>query len=132
MASVEITKLLMHSERMYDGYLDGMNGDVLYGWALNVAQPDQEVKVSFYHQGVLIGEMLAREFREDFLKAKVGWGHGGYGFYFPVPPEFRALRNYTVSVYVEGKTELLGSPLQVSETPELPFRTRGNHIRDFL
>jgi SAM-dependent methyltransferase len=132
MASVEITKWLIRPARIYDGYLDGMNGDVIYGWALNASQPDQEVKVSFYHQGALIGELVAREFREDLRRAKLGWGHGGYGFYFTVPPEVRALRSYTVSAYADGKTELPGSPLQVNETPGLPFRTRGNHVRDFL
>jgi len=132
MASVEITKLLMRSQRMYDGYLDGMNGNVLYGWALNVSDPEQEVTVSIHHNGVQIGEMVARDFREDLRKLRVGWGHGGYGFYFPVPPEIRALRNYTLRVFVEGKNELLGSPLEVIETPELPFRTRGNQVRDFL
>jgi SAM-dependent methyltransferase len=132
MASVEITKLLMRSERMYDGYLDGKNGDLIYGWAVNATQPDQEVTVSFYHDRVLIGQMVAKEYREDLRKAKVGWGHGGYGFYFPVPPKVRAQRNYTVRVYADGKTELHGSPLEVIETPELPFRTCGNHVRDFL
>jgi SAM-dependent methyltransferase len=132
MASLEITKLLMSSKWMYDGYLDGINGDVVYGWALNVSRPDQEVKVSFYHKSVLIGELKATEFREDLRKAKVGWGHGGYGFYFPVPAEVRALRNYTLSAYADNKTELPGSPLNVFETPELPFRKRGNHVRDFL
>ena len=63
MASVEITKLLMRSQRMYDGYLDGMNGNVLYGWALNVSDPEHEVIVSIHHNGAQIGEMLARDFR---------------------------------------------------------------------
>jgi len=132
MASVEITKLLMGSERMYDGYLDGLNGDVIYGWALNVSKPDQEVNVSFYHDGVAIGEQVAREFREDLRKSKVGWGHGSYGFYFPVPPAVRALRKYTLRAYADGRIELPGSPLEVIETPELPFQKRGSHIRDFL
>jgi len=132
MASLEIVKLLMRSERMYDGYLDGMNGDLIYGWAVNASKPDQEVTVSFYHKGVAIGEIAAKAFREDLRKAKIGWGHGGYGFYFPVPPAVRALKNYTVRVYADGKTELPGSPLGVIEKPELPFRRPGNHVRDFL
>ena len=109
-----------------------MNGDVIYGWVLKVAEPDQEVTVSFYHDGTAIGEAVAREFREDLRQAKIGLGHGGYGFSFRVPPQVRARRNYTLRAYAGGKTELVGSPLEVNETPELPFRKCGSHIRDFL
>jgi|SRR5579864_2611040 len=132
MAFPAFTKLLTRSRRMYDGHLDGMNGDVIYGWALNVSQPSQEVTVNFYQDGMAIGEAIAREFREDLRQAKIGLGHGGYGFTFPVPPKIRALRNYTLRAYAGGKTELAGSPLEVNETPELPFRKRGDHVRDFL
>ena len=132
MALPAITKLLTRSKRSYEGHLDGMNGDVIYGWALNVAEPDQEVRVSFGHDGVGIGYAVAREFREDLRKAKIGLGHGSYGFNFRVPPEIRALRNYSLRAYAGGKTELAGSPLEVNETPELPFRKCGSQIRDFL
>ena len=96
MAFQEITKLLMRSKRMYDGHLDGMNGDSIYGWALNVAALDQEVTVRFYHERAAIGEAVAREFREDLRQAKIGLGHGSYGFSFRVPPEIRSRRNYTL------------------------------------
>jgi SAM-dependent methyltransferase len=109
-----------------------MNGDAVYGWALKIGEPERELTVSFYHEGVAIGEAVAREFREDLRKAKIGLGHGSYGFNFAVPAEIRVLRNYSLRAYVEGKTELAGSPLEVNETPELPFRKRGNHVRDFL
>src|ERR1700737_2307709 len=118
MAFPAITKLLTRSKHTYDGRVDGMNGDVIYGWALNVSEPSQEVTVSFYRDGMAIGEAVAREFREDLRKAKIGLGHGGYGFNFPVPPAVRALRNYSVRAYAGGKAELVGSPLEVNETPE--------------
>ena len=132
MALPAITKLLTRSRPAYDGHLDSMNGDAIYGWALDHAKPDQEVTVNFFHDGVVIGTAVAREFREDLRKAKIGSGHGSYGFSFPVPPTIRALRNYTLRAFAGGKTELAGSPLEVNETPELPFRKRGHHIRDFL
>ena len=132
MALRAITKLLTRSEGAYDGHLDGMNGDAIYGWALKIAEPGQELTVRIYHEGVGIGEAVAREFREDLRRAKIGLGHGSYGFHFDVPPKIRALRNYTLRVYVGSKTELSGSPLEVRETPDLPFRKRGNHVRDFL
>jgi SAM-dependent methyltransferase len=132
MALPAIGKLLTRSKRTFDGRLDGMNGDVIYGWALNIAEPDQEVVVSFFHNGKVIGEAVAGEFREDLRKAKIGLGHGSYGFSFAVPQEVRALRNYTLRAYAASKTELAGSPLEVNETPELPFRKCGSHVRDFL
>ena len=133
MAFPEITKLLKRSQpRLYDGHLDGMNGDFIYGWALNITAPEREVIVNFYHEGIAIGEAVAREFREDLRKAKIGLGHGSYGFSFQVPAEIRSRRNYKLQAFVNGKVELEGSPLEVNETPELPFRKRGNHLRDFL
>src|ERR1700682_5967129 len=118
MAFPAITKLLTRSKRLYDGRLDGMNGDVIYGWALKVARPDQQVTVRFYHDGRAIGEAVAREFREDLRKAKIGLGHGSYGYTFPVPPEIRARRNYILRAYTADRSELVGSPLEVNETPE--------------
>src|SRR5579864_4149145 len=132
MALHEITKLLARSRRIYEGHLDGMNGDVIYGWALNISAPDQEVTVSFYHGRSALGEAVAREYREDLRQAKIGLGHGSYGFSFRVPAEVRSLRNYKLRAYAGDKSELTGSPLEVNETPELPFRKRGSHVRDFL
>ena len=117
---------------MYDGHLDGMNGDVVYGWALNVAAPAEEVTVTFYHARAAIGQAVAKEFREDLRRAKIGLGHGSYGFSFRVPAKLRSQRKYTLRVYAGGSSELAGSPLDVNETPELPFRKPGSHVRDFL
>ena len=132
MALHEITKLLARSRRVYEGHLDGMNGDVIYGWALNISAPEKEVTVSFYHGRSALGEAVAREYREDLRQAKIGLGHGSYGFSFRVPAEVRSLRNYKLRAYAGDKSELMGSPLEVNETPELPFRKRGSHVRDFL
>jgi ubiquinone/menaquinone biosynthesis C-methylase UbiE len=128
----DIARLLGRSKRTHEGHLDGMNGDVVYGWALSLADPAEEVKVKFYRNGNLIGEAVAREYRQDLHKARVGLGHGNYGFSFQVPAQIRALRNYTLSAFAGGDTELAGSPLEINEAPELPFRRRGTHVRDFL
>lgn len=132
MAFPQIAKLLNRRPRGIRGWLDGINGGVVYGWAVNLSNPGEEVKVTFFHEGVQIGELIAREFREDLRQAKVGLGHGGYGFYFPVPEQVRALRNYTLRAYANGKKELPGSPMEIHETPEMPLSKRGNHVRDFL
>ena len=109
MAWRAITKLLTRSDGAYEGHLDGMNGDAIYGWALKIAEPARELTVRIYHEGVGIGEAVAREFREDLRLAKIGLGHGSYGFHFDVPPKIRALRNYTLRAYVGNKKELTGS-----------------------
>jgi SAM-dependent methyltransferase len=115
----------------YDGYLDGVDSGAAYGWAASLADSSQAVNVAVRCNGRVVGHAVANMFREDLRRIGVCQGHGNYGFRLPVPQEIRALRNYTLSAHA-GQEELKGSPIQVSEEPEFPFRHRGSHIRDFL
>lgn len=116
----------------YEGYLDGVDSGFAYGWAAGLANRSEVVDVVLHCNGQVLGHAAANMYREDLHKNKVCEGHGNYGFRLEVPEEIRALRNYSISAYAGGKEELKGSPCQVSETPEFPFRRRGSHVRDFL
>lgn len=115
----------------YEGHLDGIDGGDAYGWAASRVNPSQPVSVTIRCDGRVLGQATANMFREDLRRGGICQGHGKYGFRFPLPDDVHTLRNYTLSARA-GDEELKGSPLQVSEEPEFPFRRRGSDVRDFL
>ena len=105
---------------LYMSHLDGLHDGALHGWAVNVQHPAELVKVGFYHDGACIGETTAMHFREDLVRPSIGLGHGKYAFAFPVPTSIRVLREYTLSVKLDGSYEVFGSPAHIVEPFEFP------------
>lgn len=60
------------------GYIDGVIGDELVGWALDDDAPERRLLVRGELHGVLLGTVEASEPRHDLVTA--GFGDGSYGF----------------------------------------------------
>ena len=67
------------------GQVDKVNGGFkVEGWAQDLANPDFPVMLEVLHDGMLLGEVLACEFRPDLLKAGIGRGYSAFTFVSPV------------------------------------------------
>ncbi len=66
------------------GYIDGVIGDELVGWALDDAAPDNRLRVRGELDGVVLDTVEASEPRRDLVTA--GFGDGGYGFRIAFDP----------------------------------------------
>ncbi|MBL0162008.1 MAG: methyltransferase domain-containing protein [Bryobacterales bacterium] len=95
------------------GHLGSCEGRIVAGWALDPTNPASPVTVSIYADAVLLGTAVADRFREDLQSAGIGEGHGRYGFAFYIPPSFRPSRPFQLSVSVEGRNALPGSPFTI-------------------
>ena len=117
---LEFPRLRRRKPFPYKCYLDGVRDGALHGWAVNVRQPAEPVKVSIYYEGTCIGEVTAMNFRQDLVRPSIGLGHGNYAFALPVPPRIRVLREYTLFALLDGQFEILGSPAHVVEPSQFP------------
>jgi len=66
------------------GYIDGVIGDELVGWALEEEVPGRRLHVRGELDGVVLGTVEASEPREDLVRA--GFGDGSYGFRIQLDP----------------------------------------------
>jgi hypothetical protein len=67
------------------GNVDKVNGGFkLEGWAQDVANPDYPVILEVLHDGTVLGEVLACEFRPDLAKAGMGRGYSAFTFVSPI------------------------------------------------
>jgi hypothetical protein len=89
------------------GYIDGVIGGSLHGWAWDEEEPARRVVVRGRIDGTLLGTARAAEPRGDL--ARNGIGDGGHGFRIPLAGPLEPGTHAVAVVAVEG-----GAPLQLS------------------
>jgi len=90
-----------------EGNFDGVNADVITGWALDMTKPANPVTVDLYDGDALLASVPAREFRQDLLDARKGDGY--HGFTIPTPAPLKDGQPHTVHAKCAGG-ELKNSP----------------------
>ncbi len=71
---------------MIDGYVGQVLPDQILGWAFNKDHPDAHVEVHFYLGERHLGSAIAKNYRPDLAKARIG--RGDHGFVFRLHEEF--------------------------------------------
>jgi hypothetical protein len=66
------------------GYLDQAGPTICFGWAQDIAAPEEPVCIDITADGRTIGRVLANLYRADVREA--GYGSGYHGFEFLLPP----------------------------------------------
>lgn len=95
------------------GFVDGVTGNAIDGWAFEPAHPDERVVVELRLDGQTVAATVADRHRTDLIRA--GIGDAFHGFRFPLKPGL-AERRAELSVVARG----MGG----GETP-LPLFQRG-------
>jgi hypothetical protein len=70
-------KLRGHVEKVSGGFK-------VEGWAQDLANPDFPVALEVLHDGMVLGEVLACDFRPDLAKAGIGRGYSAFTFVSPI------------------------------------------------
>jgi hypothetical protein len=94
------------------GQVDKVHGGFkVEGWAQDLSNPDFPVSLELLHDGVVLGEVLACDYRPDLQKAGIGRGYHAFTFVSPIrlTPEIQA------GLSVRRKSD--GAPLGVN--PEI-------------
>lgn len=101
---------------LIEGCVDTLAHDGIHGWALDRAHPGEPLRILILHQGRLVAEGHAGQFRQDLIDA--GHSHGHHGFVIPLPASLPSLPGLRLHVHEAATgTELPQSPL-IHETPQ--------------
>lgn len=67
------------------GHVEQVNGGFkVEGWAQDLANPEFPVTLEVLHDGMVLGEVLACDFRPDLAKAGIGRGYSAFTFVSPI------------------------------------------------
>ena len=110
--------LLLKSKIQFDGWIDRVEGDVIFGWLARRTQSGRlhaGGKVAIYCNEELVGQVKADDYRPDVAAALNV--DAACGFHFQIPPRFL---NKTTEISVETfpqRWTLNGSPISLSFLP---------------
>ena len=101
------------------GYIDGVIGDELVGWALDDAAPASRLRVRGELDGVVLGTVDACEPRRDLVTA--GFGDGSYGFRIALDPGLLTPGLHRVAAIVRGEPMPLARDWIVRDREDRPL-----------
>ena len=109
------------------GWTDGLDGDVLRGWAADMSKSETPLHVEAFVGSRSIGSGLADQFRQDLVDA--GYGHGRHGFAFRVTiPPLTSIEDFKVVAHApvaSSPTRRRAVPLQLSRDAKLQIMSSG-------
>jgi hypothetical protein len=101
------------------GNVDKVNGGFkVEGWAQDVANPDYPVTLEVLHDGTVLGEVLACEFRPHLVKAGMGRGYSAFTFVSPI--RLTAEMYAALSVRRKSDGASLGINPEIAKTAQPP------------
>jgi hypothetical protein len=102
------------------GHLDGVVDGRIFGWACDAAAPDLPVRLRIVDDGVVIGEVVADQYRPDLEQAGISGGR--HGFELIVSAGLSPLRRHVVRVQrVDDEQDVVGSPFVIEATSAAPL-----------
>ena len=105
---------LVQTERRFHGFIDGIQGDVMHGWAADPTSP-APLTLELLVDGAVRAAFPADQFRPDLAAHGIGTGH--HGFKQTLPAGLRRMAK--LAVRVAGRTHELdgsGRPLKAWAT----------------
>lgn len=97
------------------GYIDGLDGAFLCGWAYQTDDPYKTLEVEIFVDGSSVGKVSAALDRPDLKHSDIPQLHG---FRFPIPDDLKDGKIHVVDVNAEGKA-LRNAPFRIA-FPALP------------
>lgn len=79
---------------MIKGYVDGLFGDHVGGWAFDEGAPDEHLRIEILEKGQVVGSGSASGERQDLAAA--GMGRGDHAFLIGVPDRIKSLRELVI------------------------------------
>jgi len=105
----------------YQGNLDGVDCQIIAGWAWDGSKPNTPINVDVYDGGALIGTVSANQFRGDLVNA--GIGNGYHGFSFNTPASVRDGQVHSIRVSVSGTVVGVANSPRTTACPAEKFYT---------
>ncbi|MEM4935377.1 MAG: glycosyltransferase, partial [Thermoplasmata archaeon] len=78
LSNYNLLKKIFKKKRRIKGFLDGIDGQYVFGWAWDPENPEKRLEVVVYVDGVPVAEGVADLYREDLERAGIGDGRHGF------------------------------------------------------
>lgn len=112
----------------FEGFVDGADCEVIFGWAWDKNLPNVPISVDIYFDGALRDTIVAGLPRADLAAA--GKGDGRHAFSYPFPFDLKDGGPHTLRVVYAGTNQdLSGSPQTISSCT-VPPQYAGLHNRN--
>ncbi|MEM4619298.1 MAG: hypothetical protein QW607_03685 [Desulfurococcaceae archaeon] len=122
LSSSNIVKKIFKKKRKIKGFLDGIDGQYVFGWVWDRENPEERLEVIIYVDGKPIATGVADIYRQDLEKA--GIGDGRHGFRIKLGTNIFDGNEHELSVKVINDNSLV-------EKPTLSKIFRLSNINDF-
>ncbi|WP_229312248.1 putative Ig domain-containing protein [Larkinella punicea] len=100
----------------FEGYLSVVNCQEIRGWVWDRNKPNTPMLVEFFADGISIGTIEAKNYRQDLKDAQKG--NGAHGYAFATPAQVKDNVNHQISAKVQNSTYVLkGSPINLTCAP---------------
>lgn len=111
---------ILKKRKKIKGFLDGIDGQYVFGWAWDRENPEKRLEVVVYVDGEPVAEGVADIYREDLEKE--GIGDGRYGFRVKLPEDSIKRPICEISVKIKSENlELQNSPCNAYFTDFLNY-----------
>lgn len=87
------------------GYSDGLQKEILIGWAVNRLDPNTPARLHILIDGQEIAQILADQSRSD-VQTALKMPHDKVGFTFPIPSKFMDGKEHDISIRLPDRTAL--------------------------
>jgi hypothetical protein len=87
-------------EPIYQGYVDNVTCDGIWGWAWNANEPNTPISVSIHIDNIPAAVVLADQFRQDLVDN--GIGNGNHGFSTLIPAQYKDGLPHMILVYASN------------------------------
>ncbi|WP_229311795.1 putative Ig domain-containing protein [Larkinella rosea] len=100
----------------FEGYLSVVSCQEMRGWVWDRTKPNTPLMVEFFSDGISIGTMEAKNYRQDLKDAQKG--NGNHGYVFPTPAGIKNNVTHQISAKVQNSIYFLkGSPIALKCAP---------------
>lgn len=99
----------------YEGFHDGADCNVIFGWAWDSTHPNTPISVDIYSGNNLIATILANQFRQDLVNA--GKGDGNHAFSLNTPMILKDNKPHTISIGFHGTDIALSNSFRTITCP---------------
>ena len=107
-----------------NGYLDGIQGDKLFGWTYDPDAPSAPIAVHFYIDGSAGIGTFAGATATDVLRSDVNQAlgiTGNHGFAFTIPPQYQDGKTHQIYAYGIDTTDTTGYSNSLLHSSPLSF-----------
>ncbi|MEM0325266.1 MAG: hypothetical protein QXW35_05160 [Candidatus Aenigmatarchaeota archaeon] len=118
LSNYNLLKKIFKKKRRIKGFLDGIDGQYVFGWAWDPENPEKRLEVVVYVDGEPVAEGVADLYREDLERAGIGDGRHGFRIELPFDIYNKLYKKENSKLIVKVYDEIIGM-IKMDKNPKI-------------